>query len=60
LCRSGDHTIEKLDHESYPNDSYKYLDGELTNVRSDLVIVDTLHHFISLIIIKTVSNDINF
>jgi len=67
LFRHGDRIIEKSAQESYPNDPYKDMDfypdgdGELTIVRSDLyVIVDTLHHFINLIIIKTVPYDINF
>jgi len=42
LFRHGDRTLDRSNHESYPNDPYKdkdfypYGDGQLTNVRSDL------------------------
>jgi len=62
LFKNGD-AVHKKYQEIYLNDPYKNLDGngESIIVRSDLyVIVDTLHHFVNLIIIKTVSYDINF
>jgi len=65
LFRHGNRVTQESLLEYYPSDPYKYLggSGKLTNVRSDVFIrhsVDTLHRFVNLIIIKTVSYVIKF